>query len=403
MSEPDAAERCANCGATVPPDAAECPECGSPRPPSTSRQAAMLLSLFLLAALLVATGFASRAFHGHEENLAKEWLDRGELELAAGHPQAALDSLRNALAYSRESPAIELRLAQALVAAGRDEEARAHLLTLWETEPGSAAVNLELARLAARRGDVAEAIRYYQGSLYGVWDSNGIERHRQTRQELIEFLSAHGMKRQALSELLVFAASLPPDPALQVHAGDLLFKAGSFDHALAQFRLAIRLEPHNAQALAGAGRASFQMGNFQDAQHFLERAGRGAPLDAETASLLILSRTVLSLDPYALGLSDAARSARALRVFALAQQRLAACTPSPRDLRSAATADLARRAADLQPKVLDRNLRQDMDLFDSVIQLAFETESTAAAACGPGSVEDQALVLLAKYRQGGGS
>ncbi|HKM90311.1 MAG TPA: tetratricopeptide repeat protein [Candidatus Acidoferrales bacterium] len=401
MNQGDPAARCANCSAAMPPDAAKCPACASPRRRGTSRQAAMLLSLILLGALLAVTGFAARTFRRHEEDLAKEWLRRGEAELAAGHAEAALDALRTALVYSKENAGYELRLAQALVAAGRDEEARAHLRTLWETEPGSAAVNLELARLAVRRGDIADAMRYYQGSIYGVWDSDGIVRHRQTRLELIQFLSAHGLKSQALSEILVFAASLPPDPALQVQAGELFLEEGSYDRALAQFRQALRIDSHNAQALAGAGRASFEAGNFSEAQRYLERALRVAPLDASTAGLLDLSRSVLSLDPYVPGLSAEVRSQRALRDFELAQQRVASCSAAPGRPASAELADLARRAASLKPKAKDRNLRRDMDLFESVAGLAFDVETEAAAACGAGSPEDRALALVARYHQRG--
>lgn len=401
MSETDPAARCPDCGAAMPPDAAKCPACASPGRHGTSRQTAMLLSLVLLGVLLAVTGFAARAFRSHEADLAKEWLERGEAELAAGHAEAALDALRNGLIYSKEDPGYELRLAQALVAAGRDEEARAHLRTLWENQPGSAAVNLELARLAARRGDVAEAIRYYQGSIYGVWDSNGIARHRQTRLELIHFLSAHGMKPQALSEILAYAASLPPDPALQVQAGDLFVDAGIYDRAVGEYRMAIREDPRNTRALAGAGRASFEAGNFSDAQRYLERANRAAPSDANTARLLEVSRAVLSLDPYVSGLSAEARSQRALRDFELAQERVVYCTPPPGRPPSAALAELARRAAELKPKAKGQILRRDMDLFETVVGLALDVETEAAAACDAGDTEDQALVLVAKYHPRG--
>ncbi len=157
----------------------------------------------------------------------------------------------------------------------------------------------------------------------------------------------------------------------------------------------------DAQALAGAGRASFEAGNFSDAQRYLERANHAAPLDANTAGLLDVSRAVLSLDPYVSGLSAAVRSQRALDDFDLAQERLASCTPAPGNPASAGLADFARRAAELKPRAKDRYLRRDMDLFESVVGLAFDVETAAAAACGPGSAEDQALALFAKYHQKG--
>ncbi|HMD32818.1 MAG TPA: tetratricopeptide repeat protein [Candidatus Acidoferrales bacterium] len=402
MNGVDGIEHCPECAGEIPPGTKECPVCSSRGGllSGPSRQAATLFSLLLLGALFIFTGFATQAFHRHEKELADEWVRNAQADLAAGDPNQALDALRNALVYSKDNREYQLRLAQTLVAANRDDEARPYLLSLWEHEPGNADVNLELARLAARRGDVAEALRYYHGSIYGQWDSNVVEQRRNTRLELIRYLTAHALKQQALSEIIALAANLPPDAALQAMAGNLFLEQGSFDRALARFREALRLDPKSVRALLGAGHASFEAGNFSDAEGYLERAIHLAPRDEQAAAQLEISRAVLSLDPYVHGLSAGARAQRALRDFALAQARLAGCIPPPGSAAAVRLADLAQRSAAIKTKVNPGALQRDMDLFDSAGELALDVETAVAQACGPGSTEDQALALIAKYHHG---
>lgn len=398
MSGANSAEHCLDCGAEIPAGGRDCPVCAARDAAGPSRQTAVLLSLLLLSVLFVVTGFAARAFHRHEELLAEEWLHRGEEALAAGHTSPAIDALRNSLVYAKGNPQAQLRLAQTLAVAGRDEEARTYLRTLWEREPGNAAVNLELARLAARHGDVAEAIRYYQGSIYGVWDSDVLERRRQTRVELVHYLSGRGLKQQAVAEIIALAASLPPDPALETMAGNLFFEQGVYNRALAEFQEALRLDPRNGLALAGAGRASFELGSFVDAQRYLHQVVHVAPHDEEAANLLALSSSVVSLDPYARGLSADARAQRVLRALTLAQQRLASCSAARSAVPETDIAALAQRVAAAKPRATLSALRRDMDLFDSTAALAFDVEAHSAQVCGPGSLDDQALALIARTR-----
>jgi hypothetical protein len=49
------------------------------------------------------------------------------------------------------------------------EKAYAYLINLWEREPENGLVNLELARIAAQKGDTEQALRYYHNAIYAVW------------------------------------------------------------------------------------------------------------------------------------------------------------------------------------------------------------------------------------------
>jgi predicted Zn-dependent protease len=399
---------CPRCGRALPSPGAECPDCASHSRFTTSRQIALFVSLLILAALFLVAGFLTRTFRQHREQIARQWYDRGVAELKAGRAEAALNPLRTALVYSRDNPQYELSLAQALVAGQHYTEAQTYLLTLWERQPGSSTLNLELARLAARRGDITGAIRYYQASIYGVWESAGPQHRRAARLELIAYLSDHSRNAEALAETMEFAANLPPDPALHIQAGELFLSQKSYDHALEQFQEVLRMEPRNAAALAGAGRAAFETGDYASAERYLERASRAAPGDSSSAQLLALARSILSLDPEAPGLSAEARAARAVHVFTLAQARLAACPAPAGSSLDAPLNLLAQRAKALQPKVRKYQLARDMDLYSATVAFAFQVEQAALPAsrqdvtsCGPGSVDDRALALLAERRSGG--
>ena len=61
----------------------------------------------------------------------------------------------------------ELLLAQALGAARRANKSYHYLLGLWGVQLGNGAVNLQLARLVARRGDRPAAVNFYRVSIFG--------------------------------------------------------------------------------------------------------------------------------------------------------------------------------------------------------------------------------------------
>ncbi|HUK53575.1 MAG TPA: tetratricopeptide repeat protein [Candidatus Binatia bacterium] len=402
MSSAPSGEICPRCGAALTTAEGECTECtGKGARFTGSRQTAVLLSMALLAALFLLTGFMTRAFLRHEEDLARQWFEKGQAALAAGNPDAAVEALHNALAYSNDDFGFELTLARALLASHRESEAEAYLRTLHESQPGNSPVDLELARLAVNRGQSSDAIRYYVAAIYGVWDADGEQRRRQTRLELIAFLTRLHRSSEALAQTMSFAANLPPDPALHVRAGQLFLDQQSYDHALAEFKEALRLDPRNPQALAGAGRALFAGGKFAEALPGLEHAHRAAPGDEVVQSELALSRAVVALDTDAPGLSARTRAERLLHDFQIAGDRLAAC--SAREPREAAgrLAEPNRRFQELKPKLKEKALLRDMELFDSAVNAVLASELRTAEVCGPGSVEDQALVLLARRRLGG--
>ena len=143
---------------------------------------------------------------------------------------------QTALIYAREDVSdqqmrlYELHLAEALTAAGHDEEARSYLLDLRDQQPGSGQLNLELARLAVKEGDDAAAKNYYDSAINGLWDGNAQQvanSRRATRLELYAYLSQRGEKAAAQSILMSVVAALPADAGLHAKIGQSSVRCGT--------------------------------------------------------------------------------------------------------------------------------------------------------------------------------
>jgi len=403
-----AERRCEQCGQIIPWGEQKCPACGDDERFrwSVSRNELLLLSVLVLIILFSITTFLVKTYRAKERELAQKWYVSGERELNAGHAEAALGDFRYALVYSRNDPLIELHLAHALSAAGHYHEARAYLLGLWASEPGNGTVNLELARLAAGSGSVAEAVQYYHDAIYGQWDANPTDHRRQSRLELAEFLLKVGQKAQAQAELIALAADLPPDPALQTQVATLLLKTGEYEHAAPLFRQALRLRPNYTPALEGAGETSFEMRNYPDARRYLARAKRLGPLSPQSQSLLETATLIQESDPLAPRLSGQERASRARRAFTQGMQRLNECAAAhgvslDNNQQQSDFQKVHALASALQPKVRERNLTHDPDLLLKATDMAFEIEKVTERACGEPRGMDLALLLLSQVQEGG--
>src|SRR5208282_955683 len=137
------------------------------------------VSLALLAALAVVCFLGvtvlSRLYRTQQESLGSRWFNRGVVDLKAQRFDRAVIEFRAALVYARDDYAYQLNLAEALLGMKRSAEAAqayAYLINLWEREPENGLVNLELARIAAQRGQKDQALRYYHNAIYATWSDN---------------------------------------------------------------------------------------------------------------------------------------------------------------------------------------------------------------------------------------
>jgi tetratricopeptide (TPR) repeat protein len=368
----------------------------------------LLLIFVLLILLFVITSFAVRTYHDVEKGFAQEWYTRGEEDLRAGRVQAALADFRTALSYSDDNAEYQLRLAQALIAAGPSRETRAeartYLLNLLEREPGNGTVNLELARLAARDHAISDALRFYHGAIYGAWNEDPVAKRRAARLELVEFLLEVGEKDAARGELITLAAGLPADPTWQTKVGTLLMRVAGYDDALKLFRQALAEEPRLAPASAGAGECYFQKGDYANAERYLTRAVQQDPHLVQAAAMRDTAQAVLNVDPFNRRLANTERARRAVLAFNTALTRLQNCAGLKGiDLKVAGSDPLQAlyaQATALQPSVQERDLSHDSALLSQVMDVAFGVEQSTAYPCGEPQGLDMALLLMAR-EQGG--
>jgi tetratricopeptide (TPR) repeat protein len=404
MPEPG---KCSQCGALLDDRQAQCPFCHGAGSSglTTSRESLLLLLLALLAiGFFALTSLLATTFRRQQERLGQQWFEQGEAALHAGNAQAAIDDFRNALQFSRGDPRYHLRLIDALLAAKQTDQARAYLLTLWEQQPASGVLNLQLARLAVVRGDRPEATRYFNNAIYGVWETDPAAHRLAVRFEMAEFLLREHDEVGAQADLIALAADVPPDPKVRARVGDLFLQAGNPKRALDEFNEALRLDGKATDAQAGAGKAAFQLGSYRDAQRHLQRAVRSNPSDSDSARLLELSTLIVEADPLDASLRTKERARRAWQDYQQAMKRLQDCAQQvgePLDVPQPETdlQALAARARQLRPRPSEATLLRDSDLVQSVSALLFQVERTTADRCGEPSGLDLALLYLARRAQ----
>ncbi len=379
-----------------------------------SRELVLLLCVLALMVLFALTALFSRLYHRKIHTLADAMFAQGEAdELAAQQLagpakteqlKAALTDYRNALAYNPSNPVFQFHLAKALSAAGRGEEARSYLLNLLSESPGSGDVNLELARVAARNNSMADAMRYYQGAIYGEWDADPIGMRWRVRQELCEFLLSRGAVKQAAPEVIALAQNTPADDATRLKiVAQLLLRTQQWNRTLDVDRTLLAVNPNDEESLADASHAAFELGQYVTAMQYFDRLPREKREQPDLLPRFDMTRRILAADPFLSGLSSEVRAERAANALTLVQTRAENCaqqtgqsleqTPPRSDLQR-----LYQQSEETQKDWTPRYLQRFPDRLDAAMGYVFSMENAAAAACGEPQGDDRALWLLGRSR-----
>jgi tetratricopeptide (TPR) repeat protein len=372
-----------------------------------------LLSLTVILILIaVLTFYFFRSFQQHRGVLEKRWFARGEQALKAGDPTAAVLDFRSALSLSTANPRYELALAEALAAANRNTEAYSYFSTLRDAKPGDGYLNLQLARLAVKRGDSQQAIDDYRNALTGLWYGQGIEQRFQIRLELARYLMSLGKNIDAQGDLLAAEGNSLDDPAKLLSVADLLRQAGGLSDAWTIYR---RVELHRdatpaevlRATLAGAQvsvalgqykRAAVALGNY-DARVRLHPTAASAQEKQAAEQQLDQIQQLLRLIPFST--LPPVHAAERIRMNAnIAHRRYAKCS-SQMQVANASVDDLTAFT----------QLGNQWKQFGSIsvprlaktpsLQQAFsawtsQTEILTAKLCGPPSGDDALLLQLAR-------
>jgi Tfp pilus assembly protein PilF len=347
-----------------------------------------------LALLLVVTGlgfFATRAVAGYERRQqhvdAAVWRDRGRAALEGGRPADAVAAFRRALAKDRLNQAYALELATALTSDGNLPAAEQVLLAERQRSPENPEINLQLARLEARRGADDAAVRYFRSALYAPWPDAGAP--LQVRLELSEFLLAHNRQTAAASELI---AALSQSEAADVDArkriAQLLQRAGDPARALRTFEEVLERAPGDGAALAGAGLAAFALGRYADAARYL----RGAPSGPEVDDTRDVTEQVIAGDPLGARLSLAERRRRAAADLDVVSASLQAC----RETNPGAAAETLDSSIDAVRDARAGIERADRDRIEDIVVAIGTAEQELSRVCGAPAAADRALIIVAR-------
>ncbi len=392
---------------TIPPERrpngeSPVPETATRMPGMYHRERVLIACVVLLIALFAFTAFVARQYHRTVHRLGDDWFAKGVAAMSEGRTAAAVVDYRNALVYKPDDENFQYHLAIALGRAGRENEARSYLLTLLAQSPGSGPINLALARVAVRLKNNSDAIRYYHGAIYGVWPADPLTQRWNVRRELCEYLLNQNDIRDAEPDLIALAQETSPNDARrQEITGGLLLRAALWSRALAAYKDALALDHRDPEALAGAGRAAFQLAMYSDAADYFRRlppARRGAQDIAQEFALSQEAATMNALRPGLRASEAAKRATRALqvanaRIRSCAKRKgenLAAVPPATQLQKLYATARQSRRIWS------DMNLAHHPDQVVTAMAFAVEAEEAASAVCGsPEDLPDRALLLIA--------
>jgi Flp pilus assembly protein TadD len=369
------------------------------------RAAVLLSCLVLLLVLLAFTAFISRMFHKKVHTLADDWFAEGESDFQKGEAAQAVVDYRNALVYSPGNPLFQLHLAQSLMLAGRVNEAQSYLLSLLTVSPADGEINLDLARTA--QNSMPDALRYYHGAIYGVWQRDPVVMRWNVRRELCEYLLARSTVAQAQPEIIALAQDVPAgDIDSQKVAAALLLRGRLWTRALDAYRAILAVHKHDEDALAGAGIAAFQLGQYSRALSYFGELSPQRQSDPDVSSLLAEARDVEAETPYARDLSSDERARRTLVAIARAESRLSQCsqqidqpvvaTPAVTQLQEMHASVEAAQGKWTRPV-----LARDPAEIDAAMQWVFQAETAAARQCGdPQDAADRALLLIAQSQTG---
>lgn len=367
---------------------------------------AVTVTLFGLTLLLF------KSFQHHRDALGAQWSSRGRDALKAGKPNDAVNDFRTALTFEPNDLDDELQLAQALAAAGRIDEASNYFLNLWEARPGEGYLNLQLAKLARKKGDKQEAVRYYRAAIYGNWQGDGVRRRRETRLELADYLASQGDTAGARTELMIAAGNAPEREDLELAFGDRLRAIGDTADALTYYRKAIQEDPVRETALERAGHAAYTLGRYKEAADLFDRAIVKAKRKADAAKLADLtllaenSKKLVALN-LSRELPAVERTEHLVAARAIAQRRMQACVAQIGGVAANARAErlvplppdmAALRARWVTESKADGHaaLEHNAALEDALGNLIFDTERETAHVCGPPEGDDALLLMLAR-------
>jgi hypothetical protein len=174
----------------------------------------------------------------------------------------------------------------------------------------------------------------------------------------------------------------------------MLLTAGDAHRAADHFARALRLDPNNRLALAGAGESSFLLGDYLSARRYLKLINGDTERLEELRTLTDL---VLDNDPLAPRLQMTERRRRLADDLAQVVRRIEACqlrNPAERlDPRVDLETPLA-EARGFEATLRARNTLSSSDQIDAGFDIVYRAVGVVDRACGSPELLDRAVRLI---------
>jgi tetratricopeptide (TPR) repeat protein len=355
-------------------------------PSFVSTFAAVMLAI---VGLFLADTFLEKIERSESHVEAVRFYANGQRLMEQGKSAEAVDQFRSAISVERNNEDYQLALGQALLAAGRLQDAETTLDDLLQRNPFGGPANLVLARVLIQENKIDEGISYYHRAIYGQWKEDPQANQVKARFELTDLLSHQNSKEALLAELLPLQGDAPDDIATKKKLGRLFIAAGSPARATEIFRDILRAQPQDPDAYAGLGEADFARGNYRTAQTEFLSALRLRPADRETQQRLALCNRVLELDPTGRGLGRAEQYRRSRQLVDLVLDDLDRCLGSAAP---AAAQDLIKAVQDALKKPVTAARRNAA--FEQNLTWADQLWQVRKTDCKPAAGSEEPLTLV---------
>lgn len=362
------------------------------RPSTNSILGLIAVIAFVIAALAFIDSILEKAEQRDLQSQAQRAHLEGVRLIKQDKTNQGIELLRKAHAWERANILYELDLTDALIAAGKTDEAEPLMTEIMLREPNDGRANLSAARLMLKRGKIADAVSYYHRAIYGEWPENAMAHRVAARLELVHLLVTAGRNKELLAELLPLQEEAGKNMTIQKELGHLFLVAGSPSRAAASYQALIDRNPKDADAYVGLGQTQLEQGQYRDAHAAFLVALRYKPEDPSIRRRLDLSSALTDLDPTPRRLASMEKYRRSLRILQLAYDDLNACIAKRPGTPSAETAQLlsaAHNALSSKPPPNAAN-----ELSEGVLGTAEMTWRARVEACGAGVSPDEEPLRL---------
>jgi CIC family chloride channel protein len=332
-------------------------------PPAIGSPRGVLVAVMIAVVLI---GVLSYAYRTSRTARARQYFEQGRQWMQKERYDDAVAQYRNALSITHSAEQ-RLALAEALEKAGRPDEAEIYFREVLRENPASGPAHLGLARVAAARRNIDEAVAEYHRAIAGAWPADAPRRHIEARAELIGLLRKLGRGSQAQTELLALRQ------AWQKELGS---------------------RPDDAEAYAGVGEADLALDDLPGAAAAFRRAVRLDSASETYRKRRQLVERILALDPGIDGLSGGERYRRSRKLMEAALGALDQCVagksePASEEVRSVTD--------DARTLLLQHGAPKSYtDATEANVRLARQLWGERIKVCGPPVAGEEALSRLIK-------